>query len=73
MKYSLLVNKSTGERSVRINATGEVISELTNSVTYLELRKKAISAKKRSEKNQIMESLGLTKVRGAISGKTYWE
>lgn len=30
-------------------------------------------ARLRAEKDELMRSLGLTKVRGAISGKIYWE
>ena len=73
MKYTLLKNKETGARSVRINATGEVITELANPSEYLKLRKKAESAYKRRAKNDLMESFGLTRVKGAVSGKTYWE
>ncbi len=29
--------------------------------------------KRKSEKDLVMESLGLVKVRGAVSGKVYWE
>lgn len=28
---------------------------------------------KRREKDQMLRDLGLTKVRGAVSGRTYWE
>lgn len=72
-KYSLLINKNTQERSVRINKTGEVILEALDPVKYNELRKKAITNHRQAQKNDIMESMGLTKVYGAVSGKVYWE
>lgn len=72
-KYSLLINKNTQERSVRINKTGEVILEALDPVKYNELRKKAITNHRQAQKSDIMESMGLTKVYGAVSGKVYWE
>jgi len=35
--------------------------------------KAAAAARKRRENDDLMRSLGLTKVKGAVSGKTYWE
>ena len=72
-KYSLLKNKTTNERSVRINSNGVIITEKDNPKEYLELRKKALNSLRRREKDSLMEDMGLTKVRGAVSGKTYWE
>jgi len=72
-KYTLLQNKNTMERSVRVNKTGEVITEASNPTEYLSLRKKAVAAHQRKAKDSLMEDMGLTKVRGAVSGKIYWE
>lgn len=73
MKYSLLINKESGARSIRVNKTGEVITEQANPELYLELRKKALVNRSRKNRDDIMTSFGLTKVRGAVSGRTYWE
>lgn len=72
-KYTLLVNKETKARSIRINKTGEIIQESIDSSKYLELRKKALTNLKQAQRNEIMSSMGLTKVYGAVSGKVYWE
>lgn len=73
MKYTLLVNKNTKERSVRINKTGEVVKESLEPDKYKELRKKALTNLRAGSRNELMESLGLTKVYGAVTGKVYWE
>ena len=74
MKYTLLVNKDTKERSIRINKTGEIITEFYTPTKYSELRKKALTNHLRnSNRDDIMKSLGLTKVYGAVTGKVYWE
>lgn len=73
MKYTLLKNKVTGVRSVRINKTGEVVVENENPIKYVELRKKALASANRRSRDSLMEDMGLTKVRGAVSGKVYWE
>jgi hypothetical protein len=72
-KYTLLVNKNTQARSVRNNKTGEVIQESIDPVKYNELRKKALTNLRQAQRNEIMSSMGLTKVYGAVSGKVYWE
>lgn len=72
-KYTLLKNKNTGERSVRINKTGEVILESAEPTRYADLRKKAQTNSNRAQRDDLLDSLGLKKVRGAVSGKTYWE
>ena len=72
-KYSLLKNKVTGERSVRINLNGVLVTEKENPTLYADLRKKALASLARKAKDDIMESMGLTKVRGAVSGKVYYE
>ena len=72
-KYSRKINKVTGERSIVINATGQVVIEKDNPSEYLALRKKALASEARRAKDSIMESMGLTKVYGAVSGKVYYE
>ena len=73
MKYSLLKNKLTGDRSIRNNKTGELVIENENPEKYLELRLKAIANIKRAQKNEVYADLGLVRVRGAVTGKIYWE
>ena len=72
-KYSRKINKVIGERSIVINATGQVVIEKDNPSEYLALRKKALASEARRVKDSIMESMGLTKVYGAVSGKVYYE
>lgn len=72
MKYRLLKNKVSGERSVCVNATGQVITEKDNPVEYADLRKKALAALARAAKHDALTSLGLTRVRGNLGG-TYYE
>ena len=72
MKYTLLKNKQTGERKIRIVLTGEEITEKDNPTRYKELRKKAILNLRRKDKDETMKDLGLTKVKGNLGG-TYWE
>lgn len=72
-KYTLLKNKETGLRSVRVNATAQVVTEQDNPTEYLALRKKALASLARKQKDSIMESMGMTKVYGAVSGKVYYE
>lgn len=73
MKYSLLKNKATGIRSIRINKTGEKIAENDNPIEYARLRKLALKNLDKASINDAMKSLGLTKVIGPVSGKVYWE
>ena len=73
MKYTLLVNKNTKERSVRNNKTGEVIKESADPTQYAQLRKKALTNLRAGQRNELLSDLGLTKVYGAVSGKVYWE
>ena len=67
MKYTLLKNKTTGARSIRINdishidICGEVVRESENPTRYAELRKLAISNRNRAERDQVMRDLGLVK------------
>ena len=72
MKYTLLKNKVTGERSIRINGEGTIIKELENPVEYARLRKMALTNLHRANRDDAMRSIGLVKVRGALGG-VYWE
>ena len=60
-KYTLLINKVTGDRSVRNNKTGEVVIEKDNPVLYNELRKKAVNNQRNKQRNQLYSDLGLKK------------
>jgi hypothetical protein len=73
MKYSALIHRETGRRSIRINKTGELVWEDESPVEYAKLRKRAMANSFRAAKDQIMRDCGLTKVYGAVSGKVYWE
>ena len=72
MKYTLLKNKMTGERSIRITG-GERVTENDNPTEYARLRKLALKNRDRADRDDVMRSMGLTKVYGAVSGQTYWE
>jgi hypothetical protein len=72
MKYQMLKNKLTGERKILIVKTGEKILESENPVLYAELRKKAITSRKRQEREQFFIDLGLVKGK-TCTGKTIWE
>ena len=72
IKYSLMENKERG-RYV-INHINHIrIYEADNPEEYKKLRKRAITNFRRALKDSTMRSLGLTKVRDSVSGKTYWE
>ena len=72
-KYSRMINKETGLRFIRINKTGEKIFEIDNPEEYERLRKLSIINLNRASQDDCMRSLGLTKVRGIVSGRVYWE
>lgn len=71
-KYSLVTNKTTGEKGVRINKTMEVVKESVNPELYKNLRTRALNNLKQRAFNGAMSSVGLTRVRGALGG-VYWE
>ena len=71
MKYTLLKNKVTGERSIHVSG-GERVHEKDNPQEYAKLRKLAVNNYKRADRDDAMRSLGLVKVTGALGGK-YWE
>ena len=71
LKYLLMKNKLTGIKSIRITATGEIILE--SDSRYPDFRKKATANYRRWLKDKLMEDAGLTKVKGSVSGKTYYE
>jgi len=72
-KYSLVCNKITGEKAVRINKTAELVLESVNPTRYADLHKKALNNANKRAYNDALSSLGLTRVVGSISGRTYWE
>ena len=72
MKYTLLKNRATGERSIMVAGQAERVFEKDNPVEYARLRKLAVNNHKRADKDDAMRSLGLVKVTGALGGK-YWE
>ena len=45
----------------------------TVKVPLTDEQKRARRAAARKQKNELMASLGLTRVRGCVSGETYWE
>jgi len=70
MKYTLLKNRITGERSVRI-AGGVVIREDINPAEYARLRKLALANYNRAGRNEAYLSVGLVRCR--VNGRTVWE
>ena len=71
--WTLKKSKETGERWATNNATGETVTEKDNKEQYTAIRKSVITSVNRKARDEAMTSLGLTKVKGAVSGKTYWE
>ena len=72
-KWTLKLVKITGARYALNNETGEKVTEADSPEQYAKIRKSVIAAVNRKQKDDLMTSLGLTKVKGAVSGKTYWE
>lgn len=72
-KYTLLRNKETGARRIRNNQTGAYVAEADQPEEYARLRKRALANLRSAGRDDAMRSLGLTKVRGPVSGKIYWE
>ena len=73
MKWSILSHKETGRMCARNNTTLERVYEDTNREEFERIRKLWTATVRRNQINDAYISLGLTKVRGAVSGKTYWE
>lgn len=73
MKYTMLKNKNTGVRSIRNNEDGSLIIETENPKEYARLRKLAEKNLRAASKNDLMQSMGLSRVKGSVSGRTYWE
>ena len=71
MKYTLLKNKVTGERSIRI-VGGEVIRESEDPKRYADLRRKAVTNRNRISRNELMRDCGLVSYR-TDSGSIAWE
>jgi len=74
-KYTAMVSTKGTEKSryILINKTGEKVFENDNPVQYAELRKKAMASLNRQSRDDALRSMGLKKVRGAVSGNIYWE
>ena len=60
-KYSLMINKVTGVRSVRINETGEMVRESEDPGRYTELRRKRLASINRSIRDSAYRSSGMVK------------
>jgi hypothetical protein len=50
-----------------------MVIETENPVEYARLRKLAEKNLNAASKKEAMQSLGLSRVKGSISGRTYWE
>lgn len=61
-----IVKRKSNGNYVALSMSGTVIAEHANL-------KKLIGKANRIEKDEIMKDMGLIKVKGAVSGKTYWE
>ncbi len=72
-KWSMMFSKSTGARFARNNQTGERIDEATNPAGYAAARRRWQAAARTAARDEAFLSCGLVKVRGAVSGATYWE
>ncbi|NTV60618.1 MAG: hypothetical protein HGA77_04845 [Chlorobiaceae bacterium] len=73
MKYMAFIVKNGQDRMVRNLITGEEVFQSKDPKRYEELHSKWKRNKRARDKEQVMKLLGLTKVRGAMSGKVYWE
>ena len=60
-KYSLMKNKVTGVRSIRINETGEMVRESEDPGRYNILRKRAKANTQRAVRDDVYRSCGLVK------------
>ena len=58
---------------ITVIKTGQVIREYDDPIKFKELKRKINASYQRKLKDDLMRSCGLTKVRGAVSGKIYWE
>ena len=72
MKYTLLKNRATGARSVRVSGSGELVREADQPERYAELRRRAIANARRADFRGMLADLGIHRVRGAMGG-TYYE
>jgi hypothetical protein len=71
MKYRSMFEKNTGRKYILVG--GNRVYEDEQPAEYKRMHclwRKNIARKAR---DQTMRDLGLTKVRGSVSGKTYWE
>ena len=72
MKYTLLVNKINGVRSIRNNKTGEVIREDQEYDLYTKLRKKAITNIRKAERDSVYRDCCMTKGKDSL-GRIMWD
>jgi hypothetical protein len=73
MKWTLKINRLTGERSALDKETGERVTKKDSPEQYAKIRKNVKATLARKDKDDLMKSFGLVKCKGAVSGKTYWE
>jgi len=52
---------------------GDEIAKWQGKIVCKDCHKREKANYRRKERNELMRSLGLTKVRGAVSGRVYWE
>lgn len=60
-----------GKNKKMVSTTGEFPSSLHRHLSKVDSQQR--SGVNRKERDDVMRSLGLNKVRGSVSGKTYWE
>ena len=72
-KWSILRNKITGRRFASNNKTLERVYEDEHPEEFVKIQKLEAANLRRRQINDTYISLGLTRVRGSVSGKTYWE
>lgn len=67
---NLIVNLQTG---IVRKSDGECVDPQTEQRALKAVRTRVRSQRTRSEVDSLMRDLGMIKVRGAVSGKVYWE
>ena len=60
-KYSLMINKMTGARSIRINETREMVRESEDPGRYAILRKRAKANTQRAVRDDVYRGMGMVK------------
>lgn len=72
MKYQSMKDKNLG-RYILNTKTCERTFENENPEEYKKLRAKWLKNLNAANRDNALRDLGLTKVRGSVSGKIYWE